>query len=98
MEHVFDIKGKNTLKVVETDNGVILILKESQNTKPLSGKPYFYIAFNALRGFFVWSAVWRDSEMDIALHSAGNCFTEETEPENISTGFNKTLLSRIEND
>ena len=89
-----DIEGKNTIRVLETATGVVLILKESEREKPKVSQPYYYVAFNVIKGFFCWSAVWRDSDMDNSLYEAGNCFVEETEPEGIAQEFNLRLISR----
>jgi len=94
MEHTIDITGKNTLRVLETATGVVLILKESERIKPKKGDKYYYVAFNAIRGFFCWEMIWRDSDVDNALYFSGNCFIEPSEPNEISSEFNQRFLIR----
>lgn len=95
MKYTIDITGKNTLRVLETTTGVVLILKESETKKPKLGQKFYYIVFNALKGFFCWESVWNNEEMDNALYSSGNCFTEPSEPKGIADGFNAQLMTRV---
>lgn len=91
MEHTLNIEGKNTLRIVETSTGAILILKESERLKPKKNTPYYYVAFHVLRGFFSFSVLWTDSEMDKSLFEAGNCFLTEIEAIEFAESFNKQL-------
>lgn len=94
MEHTIDITGKNTLRVLETTTGVVLILKESERKKPKNEQTYYYVAFNAMRGFFCWSSIWRDADVDNTLYFSGNCFIEPSEPTDIAGEYNQRLLIR----
>lgn len=94
-EFKIDIEGKNTLNIIETDTGVILVLNQTEVKKPEINEPYYYVAFNVIKGFFVWNSIWHDSEMDNALYEAGNCFYDKNEPESISSGFNSQLKFRL---
>lgn len=90
----FNIEGKNTMEILETKTGVSIILKSSKSERPQSNEPYWYVAFNAIRGFFEWDGIWHDSNMDNALFDAGNCFNNEIEPKEISLEFNQRLKIR----
>ena len=82
------------MEIIETPTGVNIILKGSKKNMPTVGNPYWYVAFNAVRGFITWEGTWRDSEMDLSLYESGNCFLEKQEPEDISIEFNNRFKIR----
>lgn len=93
---IINIEGKNTLRVLETATGAVIILKSSKANMPISNQTYWHVAFNAIRGFFVWTQTWRDSDLDISLFEAGNCFLDKQEPEDIANEFNMRLKIRVQ--
>jgi len=90
-----NIEGKNTMEILETPTGVTIVLKSSKSEKPKLNEHYWYVAFNAIRGFFEWENIWFDSEMDNCLLDAGNCFSTKGEANEISTEFNMRLKVRL---
>jgi hypothetical protein len=93
----FEIKNKNCFQVEETENGFVITLKNktSKVEKLKEGKEFWYVAFNALRGFFAWNGVWHDTEIDNALYEAGNTFNGELECKEVASGFNYRLKIRV---
>ena len=93
-EFIVDIQGKDTLKIVETPTGVLIILKDTIKANPKDGDDYYFVAFNAINGFFPWKHTWRSSDMDYSLYKAGNCFFDVIEVTQISDEFNLRLSTR----
>ena len=60
-----NIENKNTLQVIETQTGVTLIMLDANANEPTKGQQYFYVVWNAKRGFFVWSNVNCDERHNI---------------------------------
>ena len=86
------------MEILETKTGVTIVLKSTKSEKPKINDPYWYVAFNAIKGFFEWEGTWLDSEMDNALFDAGNCFDNPSEPYEISLDFNARLKIRTSCD
>ena len=93
--YTIDVADKNTIEIIETSTGVNIVLKSSKANMPISNQTYWHVAFNAIRGFFVWTQTWRDSDLDISLFEAGNCFLDKQEPEEIANEFNMRLKIRV---
>jgi len=90
----YNIEGKNTMEILETKTGITIVLKSSESKKPNNGDEFWYVAFNAVKGFFTWNGVWHDSDMGNALYLAGNCFSNENESNEIAEQFNQRLKIR----
>lgn len=89
-----NIENKNTLQVIETQTGVTLILAETNIQKPRKGQQYFYVVWNAKNGFFVWSNVWSENNLDNSLMEKGNIFTDAAQAEEYADLFNTHLSKR----
>lgn len=93
-EIIINNPNKNTFKVIETPSGAIIILNQTEPPILKNGDAYFYIVFNAMKGFFTWESVWRDSEIDMSLYSLGNVFVDRSESDQLAGEFNQRLLLR----
>ena len=89
-----NIENKNTLQVIETQTGVTLIMLDASTSEPTKGKQYFYVVWNAKRGFFVWSNIWTGNSLDMSLMEKGNMFLDVATAEEYAELFNTHLEKR----
>ncbi len=89
-----NIENKNTLQVIETQTGVTLIMLDANANGPTKGQQYFYVVWNAKRGFFAWSNIWNGNSLDMSLMEKGNVFLDVGPAEEYAELFNTHLEKR----
>ena len=70
------------------------LIKNGKSFEPTKGKQYFYVVWNAKRGFFVWSNVWTGNSLDMSLMEKGNIFLDAATAEEYAKLFNTHLEKR----